>query len=292
MTEPQVLALGETMIMVTPTTPAPLDQAATFRLDIGGAESNVACHLVTHGVPAAWASAVGDDALGRRLLATLRARGVDTSLVAVDPNAPTGVYFKDPGQDGTTVLYYRRGSAAARLGPDFAATLPLDTVPLVHVSGITAALSGSCRALLDEVIERRRDAKLPVSFDVNYRPSLWDSPRTAGRELLALARRCDLVFVGRDEAETLWGTARAQDVYALIERDLVVKDGAVGAYAYQGGEVSFVPAEKVEVVEPVGAGDAFAGGYLAADLGGQPAEIALACGHRSAAATLISMADI
>jgi 2-dehydro-3-deoxygluconokinase len=291
LTAPRVLAIGETMIMVTPQAPEPLELATGFRLDIGGAESNVACHLARAGVPAAFASAVGDDALGRRLVATLSERGVDTSLVVVDPAAPTGVYFKDPGLAGTTVFYYRRGSAAARLGPGFAATLPLRTVPLVHLSGITAALSESCRALIEEVIGIRAAAGLPVSFDVNYRPALWDGPAAAGRDLLALARRCDLVFVGRDEAEVLWGTATAADVRALIGSDLVVKDGAVGAHAFRADSAAFEPARAVHVVEPVGAGDAFAAGYLAADLAGEPVAAALRQGHRFAAATLRTTAD-
>jgi 2-dehydro-3-deoxygluconokinase len=292
MSLPTVLTLGETMVLVTPEHPEPLETAAGFRLDIGGAESNVASHLVRGGVAAAWAGAVGDDALGRRLVATLTARGVDTSLVRVDPSAPTGVYFKDPGPDGTRVLYYRRGSAGSLLGPDFAAGLPLDRVPLVHVTGITAALSESCRDLLDAVIDGRRRAGRPVSFDVNHRPGLWP-PGVAAKELLALARRCDLVFVGRDEAQALWGTTTADQVRALIGSSsrLVVKDGAAGAHAFHSGLKHFVPARRVAVVEPVGAGDAFAAGYLAAELAGEPPTAALNRGHRFAARALASTTD-
>jgi 2-dehydro-3-deoxygluconokinase len=285
-----VLTVGETMVMVTPGVAEPLERATSFRLDIGGAESNVASHLARAGIPAAWAGAVGDDALGRRLVATLRERGVDTSLVVVDPRHPTGVYFKDPGAG---VLYYRRGSAASRLGPAFAATLPLAAVTLVHLSGITAALSASCRTLLDTIIAARADRGLPVSFDVNYRPALWADREEAARVLLARARLCDLVFVGRDEAQTLWGTATAADIRELVGRRcrLVVKDGAVGAYAFHGGRYCFVPAPVVEVVEPVGAGDAFAAGYLAAQLAGEPPEEALRRGHGFAAAALATTAD-
>jgi 2-dehydro-3-deoxygluconokinase len=285
----QVLTIGETMALLTPEVAEPLETAARLRLDIGGAESNVACHLVRAGVAAAWAGAVGDDALGRRLITTLTARGVDTSLVLIDPEAPTGVYFKDPGAG---VLYYRRGSAASRLGPAYAAKLPLATAPLVHVSGITAALSDSCRALLDEIIAVRRSHGLPVSFDVNHRPALWP-PGRAAPELLALARRCDLVFVGRDEAETLWGTRTAEDVRALLGHGprLVVKDGDVGAHCFHDGSTHVAPAEPVEVVEAVGAGDAFAAGFLAAELAGATPAAALERGHRFAAAVLAITTD-
>jgi 2-dehydro-3-deoxygluconokinase len=292
MTIRPVLAIGETMVMVTPEVAQPLEEAVAFRLDAGGAESNVASHLARAGVPAAWAGAVGDDSLGRRLLAVLAARGVDTSLARVDPTAPTGVYFKDPGAEGTRVLYYRSGSAASRLGPDFAAGLPLREAPLVHLSGITAALSDSCRALVEEVIAVRATHGLPVSFDVNYRPALWD-PEDAAPVLLDLARRCDVVFVGRDEAATLWGTTTADEVRALVGHPgtLVVKDGAVGAHAFRGDTTAHAPAGQVTVVEPVGAGDAFAAGYLAATLAGSPATDALTRGHRFAAAALATMMD-
>ena len=285
----EVLTLGETMALVTPETAEPLETATAFRLEIGGAESNVASHLARAGVAAAWASAVGADVLGRRLLATLEKRGVDTALVRVDPEAPTGVYFKDPGAG---VLYYRRGSAASRLGPAYAAGLPLATVPLVHISGITAALSDSCRALLDAVIAARQEAGLPVSFDVNYRPSLW-APGAAADALLALARQCDLVFVGRDEAEALWGTATAAEVRGLIGAGprLVVKDGEIGAHCFHPAGDEFAPTTPVEVVEAVGAGDAFAAGFIAADLAGEPPAAALERGHRVAAAVLATTAD-
>ena len=289
---PGLLAIGETMVLVTPEAAEPLETATAFRLDIAGAESNVASHLARAGVPAAWASAVGDDALGRRLVATLDKRGVDTSLVSVDAGAPTGVFFKDPGAGGTRVLYYRRGSAASRLGPAFAAKLPLAEAPIVHVSGITPALSDSCRAMLDAVIAARGRRGLPVSFDVNYRPALWP-PAVAGPVLLDLARRCDLVFVGRDEAQTLWGTATAAEARTLIGAGnrLVVKDGEVGAHAFAGGREDFVPAQRIDVVEPVGAGDAFAAGYLAADLAGEPPDRALSLGHRFAARVLATTGD-
>jgi 2-dehydro-3-deoxygluconokinase len=287
-----VLTIGETMVLVTPTTAEPLEHATDFRLDIAGAESNVASHLVRAGVLSAWAGAVGDDPLGRRLVATLDARGVDTSLVHLDPDAPTGVMFKDPGLGGTGVRYYRRDSAASRLGPAFAATLPLRSVAWVHLSGITAALSDSCRALLDEILGVRRSAGLPTSFDVNYRPALWNRA-DAARDLLALARRCDLVFVGRDEADTLWGTSTAADVRRLLGGDvrLVVKDGGIGAHSFHRGGADFVSARTVPVLEPVGAGDAFAAGYLAAHLAGEPPTSALSRGHLFAAAVLATTAD-
>ena len=288
-----VLTIGEAMVLVTPARPEPLEQAVDFRLDVAGAESNVATHLVRTGRPAMWAGAVGNDALGRRLVAMLAGRGVDTSFVHVDDRAPTGVFFKDPQAGGTRVWYYRRGSAASLLGPEFVATLPLPDVDLVHLTGITAALSPSCFALLDATITASRRAAVPVSFDVNYRPALW--PReTAGPTLLEIARRCDYVFVGRDEAEALWDTSEVDEIRKLVDDpvQLIVKDGANGAHAFAGDRSCFVPAPAVELVDAVGAGDAFAAGYLSAVLDDETSDAALARGHERAAVALVTTTDV
>lgn len=288
---PEVLTVGETMALVTPAVAEPLDSATAFHLDPGGAESNVASHLAALGTPTAWASAVGDDALGRRLVRQIRERGVDTSWVRCDASAPTGLYVKDPGNG---VQYYRAGSAASRLERSFVDALPIADVRLVHVSGITPALSGTCDALTDEILDRAAAAGVPVSFDVNHRPSLWPSTDAAARRLLALAARADIVFVGLDEADGLWGTPSPDDVRRLLPdvRELVVKDGAVGATSYErGADGVHVPAHVVDVVEVVGAGDAFAAGYLHAMLGGAALDERLRAGHERAVLTIADTAD-
>jgi 2-dehydro-3-deoxygluconokinase len=289
MSGPELLAVGETMAMVAPLAEGRLVDAVQFRLDAGGAESNVAAHVAALGHRAAWFSRLGDDALGRRVAAQLARRGVDVSTVVSDPVHPTGLYVKDPGHG---VRYYRAGSAASHLTPADAEAVDLTGVRILHLSGITAAISASAAAFLSCLIDRARDAGVLVSFDVNHRLALWD-PVTAAGALAALARRADLVFTGRDEAESLWGTALAADVRGFFAEvpELVVKDGAVGATSYQAGQERFEPALVVDVVDVVGAGDAFAGGYLAALLeGASPAE-RLRAGHRRAALTLQTTAD-
>lgn len=284
-----LLAIGETMAMVTPVVATPVVDADAFLLDAGGAESNVASHVAALGHRAVWFSRLGADALGRRIARQLTARGVDVSRVAYDEAHPTGLYVKDPGNG---VLYYRRGSAAAHLSEADAERVAFDGVDVLHVSGITAAISASASAFLSRVMARARDHGVPVSFDVNHRAPLWDA-RTAAPVLLDLARRADIVLVGRDEAEALWGTVAATDVRALLPEvaELIVKDGDVGATAFAGADEVFVPALVVEVVEPVGAGDAFAGGYLAGYLSGDPVQDRLLAGHLRAARTLQTTTD-
>ena len=288
-----MITLGETMALITPAHAEPLRVAREVRLLIGGAESNVAMHAAQLGVPTAWVSALGDDALGARVRDEVAGRGVDTRWVTMDPNAPTGVYFKDPGHG---VLYYRRGSAAARMSPASVAGVPLEHAEVVHLSGITPALSASCAALIDTVIDRVALGPGVLAFDVNHRAALW-APGAAASALLPLARRADLVFVGLDEAECLWHTATADDVRALLPEPttLVVKDGDVGATEYRraagADHRTFAPAIPTEVVEAVGAGDAFAAGYLAALLQGADAAARLQGGHQRAHLVLQSTSD-
>ncbi|MGW8066669.1 sugar kinase [Streptomyces ziwulingensis] len=293
-----IVCVGETMAVLSPPDARPLAEQSALTLAIGGAESNVACALAGLGHRAAWLSRLGDDPFARRILAELTARGVDVSAVETDPDRPTGVYFKDPAPHRTRTHYYRGGSAASRMGPELARRSALRRARVVHVSGVAAALSDSCAALLDALVLGREDGvtRAPlVSFDVNHRPALWRGGSThAARSLLALARGADIVFTGRDEAEELWGTARPDDIAALLGPApvVVVKDAEHGATSYARGVRTFVPSLPTEVVEPVGAGDAFAAGYLAGVLEDRDERSRLRLGHLAAAAALRTRDDV
>jgi 2-dehydro-3-deoxygluconokinase len=280
-----VLCLGESMAMFVPAQPGPVEEVRAWTRTVGGAESNVACHLADLGLRAAWVSAVGDDPFGRAVLDFVAGHGVDVSGVLVDPVRPTGVYFKTPGG----VRYYRRGSAASGLGPALLADLPLDGVRLVHTSGITPVLSQSCHELMRALLAAPRS--FPLSFDVNWRPALAPDP-----ELLAeLAALADVVLVGADEAAALWGVGEPAAIRALLPEPpaIVVKQAERGATLVErdGSEI-FQPALRVDVVEPVGAGDAFAAGYLAAQLAGAPPVRRLRAGHLRAASALRTHDDV
>ncbi|WLW57064.1 sugar kinase [Streptomyces sp. YU58] len=290
-----VVCVGETMAVLAPPDARPLAEQSSLTLAVGGAESNVACGLAGLGHRAAWISRLGDDPFARRILAELTARGVDVSAVETDLERPTGVYFKDPGPDRTRTHYYRGGSAATRMGPELARHPALRRARVIHLSGITAALSDSCAGLLETLLGGGHDGRGPVvSFDVNHRPALWPDPAEAAHRLLSLARAADLVFVSRDEAEALWGTDRPDDIADLLSPApvVIVKDAEHGATSYTDGERTFVPSLPVKVVEPVGAGDAFAAGYLAAVLENRAERARLRLGHLAAAAALRTSQDV
>ncbi|MDH2442846.1 sugar kinase [Amnibacterium sp. CER49] len=285
-----VLAVGEAMVLITPE--GRLSDADTFRADVAGAESNVALHLAALGRPVGWAGGLGDDALGFRVRRRLEAAGV-TVFAAPASAAPTGVMFKDPHPGGSVVSYYRRGSAASQLGAGFAKLLPLADARVVHLSGVTPALAPGCAKLADAIVSRARSCGTTVSFDVNFRPRLWPADRAAA-VLLRLARAADIVFVGRDEAAALWATDDPDSIRSLLggPHTVIVKDGAVGATEYLGAESTFVPAPVIEVVEQVGAGDAFAAGYLSAWLAGSPSADRMTTGHSVAALAMSTVFDV
>ncbi|MFE9809856.1 sugar kinase [Streptomyces sp. NPDC005548] len=289
-----VVCVGETMAALAPAPAQSLEMAEGLRLSVAGAESNVAMYLADLGVPVSWQSAVGDDALGRRVIAAVGAAGVDVSGVRRDPDRPTGLMVKEPAGAGTRVHYYRGGSAASAMGPEVLADAAVRSAALVHLSGVTAALSPSCRNLVTRALtpppgERRQS----VSFDVNHRAALWQ-PGTAADVLRDLADRADITFVGLDEAQDLWGAdLTTDDVRKLLPHPplLVVKDGGRGATAFAEDGTWTVPAPRTEVVEPVGAGDAFAAGFLAGLLRDGDIPRALRLGHITAGSALKVTAD-
>ncbi|MEV7991690.1 sugar kinase [Streptomyces sp. NPDC086077] len=232
-----VVALGESMVTFLPSRPGRLADVPSFERGIGGAESNVACVLAAAGHVTRWVSRVGEDGFGDHLVEAIGAYGVDVSVVRRDSARPTGVYFRTAGDragDGHEVAYYRAGSAASAMTVENVDMAAIRAARVLHLSGITAALSADCLRLLRELTAPTAGRPL-ISFDVNHRPGLWRDADGA-RVLLELARRADIVFVGEDEAEEAWGvTGGAAAIRALLPEPavLVVKDGARGATAFE-----------------------------------------------------------
>nr|WP_262041605.1 sugar kinase [Streptomyces sp. Isolate_219] len=316
-----VVCLGESMVTFLPRLPGRLADVPSFDRAIGGAESNVACTLARTGHTTRWISRVGTDGFGDHLLTAIADCGVDVAHVRRDPLRPTGVYFRTAGDRATDtheVAYYRAGSAASAMTADGLDPAALRAGRILHLSGITAALSADCLGLLQELTARRPGRPL-LSFDVNYRPGLWRDTAQA-RVLLDLARGADLVFVGDDEARDAWGLHGPRAISRALPEPqlLVVKQGRAGATVFRrtgepdfrhtaepdfrhtaepGGHHdddtgTFVPALNVDLVAATGAGDAFAAGFLSATLRGLPDRDRLRHGHLWAAAALTVPGDL
>lgn len=282
-----VVAVGETMIMLVPEDGSTLADVRRFDAHVGGAESNVASYLARLGATVRWASVMRDEPLAQRIVRELVAAGVDVSSIVWQDAAQTGLYLKGTESGTTTVYYYRQGSAARLLDETIWHDDALRDSSVLHLTGITPALSDSARGAVAAAVFDRCTGARTVAFDVNFRPGLWTSD-AAAPVLRELSDAADLVFVGLDEAEALWGCRSVDDVRDVLPGagTVVVKDGAVGAWAFSGVHRTFVPSLSVEVVEPVGAGDAFAAGYLKGLLDGRPPVQCLRLGHLLAATAL------
>ena len=271
---PDVVTLGETMALFAPREAGPLRYVADFRLKLGGAETNFATALVRLGLSAGWISRLGDDELGRFIAHNLRGEGVDLSCVKHDPQAPTGLYVKELSATGeSSVYYYRRGSAASRLQPGDVDPDYLQSARWLHVTGITPALSDSCREAVEHAIELARSAGLEISFDPNLRLKLWTIER-AREVLLPLIKRCTVLLGGEDELARLLRVDSPDSAadWALDQGAglVAVKIGPRGALVATAGERRIVPAYEIpHVADAIGAGDGFDAGLVAGRLIGR-----------------------
>ncbi|MEV4333561.1 sugar kinase [Streptomyces sp. NPDC049597] len=269
-----LVTLGEAMVVVSANEPGPLAPGRIASLSFAGAEATVAIGVSRLGHPAAWIGKVGADAAGAMIVAGLRAEGVDVSRVRTEPALATGLMLRERRTaDRTRSAYYRKRLAGSCLGPENVDDELISASRLLHVTGITPALSDSARRAVRHAVVVAREAGVTVSLDVNYRSLLW-SRNDAAAELGFLVRHADLVFAGPQEAQLLVGDAppeqTARALTALGPRQAIVKLGAAGALVAVDGDVLAQPAVPVTVVDPIGAGDAFVAGYLAAHLDGAP----------------------
>ncbi len=291
----RLVTLGETLGLVRSESPGSLAQQHRMALSIGGAESNVAVGVVRLGGQATWLGRVGDDAIGARVVRELRAEGVEVRAI-VDGDAPTGLMLKEVAVPGTSrVVYYRSGSAGSRLAPSDVASAVIQNAGMLHVTGITLALSTSARDAVFAAVDLADEHRVRISFDVNHRASLWRSDEYI--ELYReLARRADVVFAGEAEAEILTGRpSHAEGAAAAIAElgpaEAIVKLGGRGCSAVVDGQEQRLDAVPVTPVDTVGAGDAFVAGYLAERLAGLPAAAALSTAVRAGAFACLNAGD-
>jgi 2-dehydro-3-deoxygluconokinase len=289
----RVVTAGETMALVVPPSPGRLRHASSLSLSIGGAESNVAIGLARLGIPASWISVLGDDELGELVLHRLRAEGVDTSAVRRISDRPTGLYLREEVAGRLRVYYYRTGSAAATLSPNGFDPSILQRAAFLHLTGITGALSPACADFLPWAAATARDAGVRVSYDVNYRSRLWE-PSAAQAATEALLPLVDVLFVGHDEANALWGweTDTALEQLSKVgPSEVILKLGADGCAAVINGEQLTSPGFPARQLDPIGAGDAFDAGYLAATLWGWAPEKRLRAANAMGAFCVQNLGD-
>jgi 2-dehydro-3-deoxygluconokinase len=275
----EVVTLGEAFIGLVAEGGRSFADAAGYRQHVIGSEANTAVGLARLGRRAAFIGRLGADGLGTAILRRLRGEGVDVDHVTVDRHAPTGLMLRERRELGPSqAVYHRRGSAGSRLAAADvdAASATIEAARWLHVTGITPALSESARAAHERAIDIATDAGVPVSFGINLRRLLW-TDEAAAAVLGPLVRRATLVIGAVDELATVAGTGpddtgtdAAEVLLAAGVSTVIATLGARGSVLHDrtgaGLAVDAIPVARV--VDPVGAGDAFVAGFLAARLAG------------------------
>lgn len=270
---PDVVTFGESMALFRADPAESLRTARRFSRSIAGAESNLAIGLCRLGCRAGWFGRVGDDPLGLGILDTLRGEGVDVSRATVDEAGSTGVLIRDTHSERRIdVVYARAGSAGSRLSLADLDASYLTSARVLHVTGITPALSRTAREATAEAVRLAAEAGVTVCFDPNLRRRLWPDMAQARQTLLPLLEHAQIVLAGHAEATELTGQATADAAGRwLAEHGAVtvaVKLGADGALGISDGRSYHGQALSVHPVDPIGAGDAFDAGFLSAWLRG------------------------
>ncbi len=257
-----VVTLGECMLALR--CEGSIRLGAGMHTSIAGAEANVAIGLARLGHASRWLGRVGADESGELIKRILRAEQVQVDGIVVDRTAATGVViFERPLPGVTRVEYHRQYSAGSRLDASDVAELAAGGARVLHVTGVTAALSATALSAVRTAVECARAAGLFVSLDLNFRQALWDAG-SAATALRPLAEQADVVFGSEDELSLVAESGEA--LAGRGPREVIVKLGERGAIAYSADRPDPVarPACRVPVVDSVGAGDAFCAGYLSA----------------------------
>ena len=271
MSEPRfdVTTLGEMLLRLSVPTGERLESSTRLDVFPAGAEANVVTLLSRLERRTCWTGALPANPLGKLSVSALRLAGVDTRKIIWDQNGRMGTYYVEFGEGprGIQVTYDRAESCAAHLRVDQIDWDSILDTSLFHLTGITPALSPSCRKIIAEAVRRAKENDVPVSFDINYRQKLWSE--TEAREiLLPLVQGVELLFCSQADATRVFkcsGTMQelAQGMLELSKaRYIVLTFAEQGAMLWDGKEWQHEPARPTRIIDRLGAGDALAAGVI------------------------------
>lgn len=282
----KVLTMGEVMIQLNPISSGPLRHVYIFEKHVAGSEGNVAIGLSRLGNDVSIVTSVGKDEFGKNIISVLRSEGVDLTYVIVDPNHPTGVYFiqRDfPFPGSIEVYYYRHNSAMAHFPPSYVNSIDLGGYEVFHISGITPMLSSNCEEASMKLLEKSIQANLIVSFDTNVRKKIFHERSAA--ILKPFIQQAHILFTSLQDMNFLLDQNNTNLEIVLNdfmrffkltdEKIIVIKQGSKGALVVNKGKQYYEPSVSVNVVDSVGAGDAFDAAFLSFFLEKEDVKIAL-----------------
>jgi 2-dehydro-3-deoxygluconokinase len=270
-----LLTVGESMLRFSVPAGRLLVDAPVFDVHVAGTESNVAVAVARMGFKSRWLSRLPDNVLGRRIADTIAAQGVDCSYVNWSETERAGVYFIEFGASPrpTKVLYDRAPSAARNMDETTFDLSLVGNAKIIHLTGITVALSAGCSRLVETIVARANDLKIPIVFDVNYRALLW-SHKECRRKLTSLLSKVDTLIVNKRDLEAIFEiggdtATAAKELHQLFGMPrIAITTGDAGAAGFANGNFVVVPGYPVEMVDRIGAGDSFAAGVISGLLEG------------------------
>ncbi|MDR5684399.1 MAG: sugar kinase [Armatimonadota bacterium] len=263
-----MVTLGETMLRLSAPPGVALESAPYLMVHVAGAESNVAIALSRLNTSTGWISRLVDNPLGRRIHNEVRSHGVDVSRVLWTRGERVGTYFVELGRPPRSgrVIYDRTGSAMTTIDPEEVDWTYVRSARVVHLTGITPGLSPSCLELVMRALQEARAGGAIVSFDVNYRTRLW-TPADAAAILAPLVRQVGILICTADDARRVFEIASDVAETAQALRDRFQADVTV---VTSGGRFAAADASRtyeregylVDPLDRIGAGDAFAAGFI------------------------------
>ncbi|WP_431284215.1 sugar kinase [Humitalea sp. 24SJ18S-53] len=280
-----LLCLGEPMLELN-RQPPDASGRALYLEGFGGDTSNAAIAAARQGASTGYISALGDDPAGRAFRALWTAEGVDHTTTRTDPTAPTGLYLVTHDVTGHHFAFFRTGSAASRLQPHDLPAAAIESAKILHLSGISQAISDAACDAGFRAIAIARAAGTKVSYDTNLRLRLWPAPRAAAVIHAAIAQ-ADIALPSLEDATTLTGLTdpdAVADFYLRLCPLVVLKCGAAGVLVASADGRTRIPGHRVASIDATGAGDTFCGAFLARTLAGD--DPASAAAYANAAAAL------
>lgn len=290
-----ILTLGESMMVFNGPPAAPISLGTSLQTTFAGAESNLAIALARLGHAVRFLTILGDDPFGHTIFKTLRGEGVDTSAIQFSSIHPTGVMFKNrwPG-DEPQVYYYRNTSAFAHAASGaFDPALWRDAT-IIYLTGIAPALSPACLALFSQILADAQAHNIPVWLDPNYRAKLWN-PDAFRQTIAGFLPQIDTILPGLSEGQLLTGKSDPGEIACKLMgmgvKNVILKaTGKSAAYTTDGtATADAFPLDRV--IDPIGAGDAFAAGYVSAHLDTLPPADRLKRAHAVAAMVCMTHGD-